>query len=235
MEGKKTGKGKLAIVLLGSLLLVGTFAAMKWFGIALAITLAVACLVYVFHKAARLEIIDRLGKENPSYGLSMAWVGVAFFTLCGLVAAEATFEFMPKDPPASRGRTTRARSANEAGLAKPQRRQKFTLMPAELLAQAYKDNEISADIRFKDKLIALAGTIDVIGKDILGKMYISLKTSKNRYQMINFVQCFFDQDQVAHLAKLRKGQYVFVMGWVRGRMGNIILDKCRLSGIGRGR
>lgn len=96
------------------------------------------------------------------------------------------------------------------------------------LHSSYKKNEVAADMRFKGKYVMVSGRIESIGKDILNNMYVSLKSQKNRYQMLGFIQCFFGSRYKQQLANLSKGQQVVLLGKVSGKMGNILVKNCRV-------
>lgn len=99
---------------------------------------------------------------------------------------------------------------------------------AHSLAKAYKDNEVSADMKFKGKWVVVGGRIGSIGKGMLGNMYVTLKSSNSQYQIMNYIQCFFADSHKQQLASLRKNQAVYLMGKVDGKMGNILVSKCRV-------
>ena len=88
----------------------------------------------------------------------------------------------------------------------------------------YNGNEVAADAQFKGRLLAVKGQIDNIGKDILGKMYVALKTGFG----IGRVQCFFGKEYANELARLRPGQNVTIEGRCTGKMMNVLLQDCDL-------
>jgi len=88
----------------------------------------------------------------------------------------------------------------------------------------YKANEISADNTYKGKLVEVSGTVDNIGKDILDKPYISLKTG----EIIGSVQCMLDDDAIAEASALAEGTKVTMQGRVNGLLGNVLVKGCTL-------
>lgn len=88
----------------------------------------------------------------------------------------------------------------------------------------YKANEISADNTYKGKLVEVSGTVDNIGKDILDKPYISLKTG----EIIGSVQCMLDDDAIAEASALAEGTKVTMQGRVNGLLGNVLVKDCTL-------
>ena len=102
------------------------------------------------------------------------------------------------------------------------------LTPIEVTAneiyQAYEDNQIVADDRFKDKDIIVTGVVDDIKRDLVGNPYVTLETGT--YWS---VQCIFPKEDVAVLIKLSKGQKVRIAGKVTGTTMNVRLEHCRLA------
>jgi len=63
------------------------------------------------------------------------------------------------------------------------------------LYEIYEQNEPSANKKFKGKVVSVSGQISSIGKDMIGKFNICLKTKNS----ICGIQCFFDK---AHKKKV---------------------------------
>lgn len=93
------------------------------------------------------------------------------------------------------------------------------------LFEDYDANEIAADEKYKDRVIAVSGTVDDIGKDILDTMYITLQTENS----IMSVQCMFADEHSSQLADFSKGQRVVVKGKCDGKLGNVLLRGCVLE------
>ena len=93
------------------------------------------------------------------------------------------------------------------------------------LRREYDENEVAADLKYKDKIIYVEGMIDRIGKDIMGKPYIVLDDG-------GFwgIQCVFEKKYELDIATLVKGQWVTVRGECRGKVlsTNILLKDCTL-------
>lgn len=100
-----------------------------------------------------------------------------------------------------------------------------TIQVSVTAAQLYKEyeaNEVAADGKYKGKIIAVSGVVSTIGKDLLDKMYVSLKTS----HIIGSVQCFFAKSHQSELANLKKNTEVTLKCLGGGKMGNVILRGC---------
>jgi hypothetical protein len=89
------------------------------------------------------------------------------------------------------------------------------------ILKEYQSNEIAADSKYKGKLIEIYGTVESVGKDIFGDPYVALKG-------VGFfcVQCFFGNEFLPELAKVKKGDFIFVKGFCEGKMGNVLIKKC---------
>lgn len=101
--------------------------------------------------------------------------------------------------------------------------QAIAVMATKLYAD-YRANEISADNTYKGKLVEVSGTVDNIGKDILDKPYISLKSD----DIIGSVQCMLDDSAVAEAGTLAEGTKVTMRGRVSGLLGNVLVKNCTL-------
>jgi len=97
---------------------------------------------------------------------------------------------------------------------------------AHKLRKDYEGNEVAADRVYKGKHVLVDGRVDNIGKGLLGGMYVTLKSSSNQYQIVGFIQCFFNSSSESQLAQLQKGQNVTLLGKVDGKMGNILVKNC---------
>ncbi|GIW90596.1 MAG: hypothetical protein KatS3mg109_1028 [Pirellulaceae bacterium] len=90
------------------------------------------------------------------------------------------------------------------------------------LVDDYKANEIAADEKYKGEVIVVSGTIESIGTDIWGTMYVTLMTGNP----IVSVQCMFADKYKSQLANVRRGQYVTIKGRCEGKHLNVLLRGC---------
>ena len=88
------------------------------------------------------------------------------------------------------------------------------------LVGLYVENEVKADNQLKGQEFYVSGKIDAIGKDLMNKAYITLKSS----DPVRAVQCFIDDVNV--VAELQKGQKVTIKGTCDGLMMNVIMKDC---------
>lgn len=98
------------------------------------------------------------------------------------------------------------------------------------LWDAYQGNEVNADLLYRDKLLAVTGTITDIGKDVLTDapcVSLDIDSSYNLYP----IQCFFQKNgnETEQIAALSKGDAVTIYGKCTGvSLVNVQLTKCTL-------
>jgi len=98
-------------------------------------------------------------------------------------------------------------------------------LSADQLYYDYNANEISADTKYKGKVVVVSGTVQNIGKDILGSAYIVIGGKG----FLDGAQCTFTKAEESSVAHLGKGQRVSVKGEVSGKMGHVQIKKCSLQ------
>jgi tRNA_anti-like len=98
---------------------------------------------------------------------------------------------------------------------------------ADQLMSDYTANEVSADAKYKNNVIEVSGIVETIGKDIVDTPYIALKTG-GQYS-ISSIQCMFAKSDESALASVSKGERIVLIGSVTGKLGNVILNGCRIS------
>jgi len=96
---------------------------------------------------------------------------------------------------------------------------------ARALYAAYNANEVAADNQYKSKLIAVTGTIDNIGKDILGDPYISLIAG----EYLQRVNCYFSEKDNNVIAQLKKNQKITIVGKCGGfSLMSVVIKNCEI-------
>lgn len=96
---------------------------------------------------------------------------------------------------------------------------------ANQLSSAYNANELAADDKYKDKVLAVSGTVDSIGKDITDTPYVTLQANGD----LLGIQCMFDNQYKEQLSKLHKGQQIQIHGTCKGKTLNVLLADCTLN------
>lgn len=92
---------------------------------------------------------------------------------------------------------------------------------ASQLVSEYKQNEIAADSKYKDKTLEVTGTVGSIAESF-GKQYVTLKSD----DIIISVQCFLKSSESEKAATLSQGQSVTLQGKNDGMSLNISLSNC---------
>lgn len=96
------------------------------------------------------------------------------------------------------------------------------------LLAAYDENAIGADAAYKDQLLAVTGVVNTIDTDILGNAYVTLSDG-GKYSIIG-VQCYFADEHLDSLGELRSGDTVTIIGTCTGKIINVGMEDCYLSG-----
>ncbi len=98
-------------------------------------------------------------------------------------------------------------------------------MSASELFSEYDQNEVAADEKYKNKTIAVTGTIDDIGKDIMDDPYLSLGIG-----YLQSVNCYFSDENKSIISKVSKGEKITIIGVCKGKTLNISvsLHDCKI-------
>lgn len=78
---------------------------------------------------------------------------------------------------------------------------------AKALTKEYDENELAADAKYKDKMLAVSGKVSNIA-ETMGNVTVQLEG----YNIAKNVMCSFDEAEKANVAKLKKGQQVTLIG-----------------------
>jgi hypothetical protein len=119
----------------------------------------------------------------------------------------------------------RGREAAEVARQAERKAAKASAISAVDLVTHYDANEVAADQAYKGKDVAVNGTVDKIGKDMTGTMYVTLKGPDTSFRN---VQCFFEFRDKGALASLSPGQRLTLRGRCKGLMMNVLLEKCEI-------
>lgn len=100
----------------------------------------------------------------------------------------------------------------------------FEISSSELY-RAYKANEVSADEKYKGRKLAITGTIESIGKDIIKNPYVSFKED-----YLQGITCYFSENDNKIIAQLSKGEEITIIGECRGlTLTNVVIRNCKLN------
>lgn len=97
-------------------------------------------------------------------------------------------------------------------------------LTADALYNAYTNNQVAADAKYKGNIVEVTGVINSIGKDILGNPFVALNVGG--YSELG-IQCTFSQADESQLTSLSSGRSVTLEGTVSGETITIVgLDGC---------
>lgn len=99
----------------------------------------------------------------------------------------------------------------------------FEIIDSFRLSQEYDDNEVAADLKYKDQIIYVEGSIKNIGTELLGRPYLMLDDGT-----FFGIQCIFPKGDASIIAGLKKGQEVLVKGKCDGKLILIIIKDCSI-------
>lgn len=91
------------------------------------------------------------------------------------------------------------------------------------LAGAYADNEVAADLKFKNRRFIVEGVIRDIGNDLFGHPYVLLNAAEN--DPMNGVKCVFPSEAAERVALSKKGDHASIRGTVEGKGMIVVLMK----------
>ncbi len=146
--------------------------------------------------------------------LSVLGAIIAFFILIGIIAASGGGSKDSSNTTASPNGTKTDAQAQPSVIQ----------VDAKKLAADYEANEVAADNQYKGKQAQISGTIKDIGKDILDSPYVSFENGNSIFG----VQCMFDKSDANALASLTKAQKITLTGKVSGKLGNVIVNDCKI-------
>ena len=93
---------------------------------------------------------------------------------------------------------------------------------ARQLSADYEANGVAADGKYKGKVLQVTGVVNTIDRDIMDKIYVTLKGD----QYFGDIQCFFAESHVGTASQLSKGQTITVKGKCDGKLMNVMLKGC---------
>lgn len=95
------------------------------------------------------------------------------------------------------------------------------------LIEEYKDNEVAADAKYKDKIVQFTGVVGSIGKDFLDEVYITVGDGTEITW--DYAQCYFKkQEQIDKVTNLHEGDTVTVIGKVGSYSLSLSVKKCEI-------
>ena len=94
--------------------------------------------------------------------------------------------------------------------------------------QDYDENEVSADNRYKDKVVEIKGTVINIRKDFSDNIVVTLNgLVDNEYEIVG-VACTFSKSHNNETSGLSKGDKIVVRGLCKGKIMGPRISGCSL-------
>ena len=91
-----------------------------------------------------------------------------------------------------------------------------------VLAEEYENNEVSADAKYKNKILFVDGVIEDISKDLFDKIFITLEG----YELFGSVTCYVNDPE--KVMTLSKGMRIVVRGRCDGTLLGVNMNDCEI-------
>ncbi len=98
------------------------------------------------------------------------------------------------------------------------------MIDARRLGKEYLDNGGDSERKFKERDLIVAGAVDSLGRDLLGRAFVTVGDA-SRHDLL-LVRCYFSTDMEDQIASLQPGQYVYVLGVCKGRVFQVMVEDC---------
>ncbi len=160
------------------------------------------------------------GEERPKKAWYKKWW--VWLIVVIVVAAVASRNKSGESGNVERGSTATSGSGQVATEPAKAESPKPIAITASEYYKEYEGNEVAADEKFKDKLIAITGTVEKVEK-ILGTVQVSLKAG----DFVEEVTCSLSDD--VNAAAITKGQRITFIGTGDGKTFFPKVDDCTIS------
>ena len=169
-------------------------------------------------------------KKKKKMGcLQIGCLGLILFGVIGVIGVIMEMNLTPEERAAKEERRKQdqaesAKRESERGAAEKAANRPTTVSPFKLVGD-YEGNEVAADLTYKGKTLRISGSIDDIGKDILGTIYVTLEGG----HVLRKVQVMFSDAYTNQVARLRKGMRITVVGRCQGLMMNVLIKDASIE------
>ena len=92
------------------------------------------------------------------------------------------------------------------------------------LYQDYENNEVAADLKYKEKTLMLTGSVTEIKKDIMDDIVVEINAG-GAYKSID---CYFGKNHTDEAAALTKGEKITIKGRCEGKVIDVSLKGCSI-------
>ncbi|MDI1448147.1 hypothetical protein [Polyangium sp. 6x1] len=154
--------------------------------------------------------------------VTLALLVLSLAACCNLGNKKTSDESGTATSPTSAATTTAA----------PAKAREFSDRPAVLvdakdILDEYKNNEVRADGKYKDKIVLIRGKVGDVKKDITDSIYVTVGSGAEFE--IPEVQCFVKDSETKAAAALNKGDDVTIVGHVDGLLMNVLVKDCVIN------
>ncbi len=106
-------------------------------------------------------------------------------------------------------------------------KQEPTIIEASALVSEFDKNKLSANEKYKDKLVQTTGYIKNISNDVTGSYYLSLNPNNDQYYFGTTITCYFAEKD--ELTSLSNGESVTVQGTMQEMtLGIVAMKDCKV-------
>ncbi len=146
---------------------------------------------------------------------------VGLFLILGCTGSNQNSTTTPPNSTAPTNSTSQTSTTNSTTT-----NEKPIAVQAKNLTKEYEDNELAADGKYKDKMLAVSGKVSNIA-ETMGNITAQLEG----HNMVVSVMCNFDESEKANVMKLKKGQQATFVGKGEGSTGGLYvgLQKCKIQ------
>lgn len=162
----------------------------------------------------------------------LKWVGIVFGVLIvlGIIANAGSSSKTPSTDSAT-GNKKEVITEQTSDTNKAVEEPKQVEVPMEVVTLTFisdfDKNQLSAEEKYKDKLVKLTAYIKNISEDIMGTPFLSLQPTTDQYYFGTTIQCLFKAK--SELTSLENGKSVVVEGRFKSQdMGVIRIDNCKV-------
>lgn len=99
------------------------------------------------------------------------------------------------------------------------------LVEAQEIFKNYKDNEVGAESKYKDKWAKISGKVDRIDSSLGGGAYVYLDGG----DVLFGLRCEVEKERVESIANLKPGDAVMMVCRGKGKFGDVLFEACEMA------
>ncbi|MCB2187054.1 MAG: OB-fold putative lipoprotein [Deltaproteobacteria bacterium] len=98
--------------------------------------------------------------------------------------------------------------------------------PALAVCDAYEQDAVAADAKYKNTYLKVQGKVQRVGRDFYDRPFVTISCGGT---YLLGIKCLLAPAQQAKWTHLREGQNIYLRGICRGRDLDIIIDECNVK------